>query len=141
MIESQLSKYRRGDPCSELPLPKVQVDEARDIFEAIDSSDRPELGLLSEDLFFRIQKSIILGQSGQLLAQLAKEARLAYNLGRPLHAHKQRFLAHLVLFLRLKGLDVPKEDGDYFVKSYTEYLISEKKVWIYSSVIFLARVV
>ncbi|KAG0346955.1 hypothetical protein BG005_000443 [Podila minutissima] len=127
MIESQLSKYRRGDPCSELPLPKVQVDEARDIFEAIDSSDRPELGLLSEDLFFRIQKSIILGQSGQLLAQLAKEARLAYNLGRPLHAHKQRFLAHLVLFLRLKGLDVPKEDGDYFVKSYTEYLISEKK--------------
>ncbi|KAG0030035.1 hypothetical protein BGZ81_003137 [Podila clonocystis] len=127
MIEAQLSKYRRGDPCSELPLPKVQIDEARDIFEAIASSDRPELGLLSEDLFFRIQKSIILGQSGQLLAQLAKEARLAYNMGRPLHAHKQRFLAHLVLFLRLKGLDVPKEDGDYFVKSYTEYLISEKK--------------
>ncbi|KAI9239142.1 MAG: nuclear pore protein 84/107 [Podila humilis] len=126
MIEAQLSKYRRGDPCSELPLPKVQVDEARDVFAAIDSSDRPELGLLSEDMFFRIQKSIILGQSGQLLAQLAKEARLSYNMGRPLHAHKQRFLAHLVLFLRLKGQNVPKEDGDYFVKSYTDYLISEK---------------
>lgn len=80
-------------------------------------------------MFFRIQKSIILGQSGQLLAQLAKEARLSYNMGRPLHAHKQRFLAHLVLFLRLKSQNVPKEDGDYFVKSYTDYLISEKMVW------------
>lgn len=44
MIEAQLSKYRRGDPCLELPLPKVQVDEAKDVFAAIDSSDRPELG-------------------------------------------------------------------------------------------------
>ncbi|KAG0330967.1 hypothetical protein BG004_001883, partial [Podila humilis] len=126
MIESELSTYHRGDPCSDLPLPKIHVDDAKDVFAAIDSSNKPYLEDLSKDLFFRVQRSIILGNSAEMLSKLANEARKSYNMGVPTDPYRLRFLAHFVLVLRSRGLNVSKDDGDYFVKTFTEYLIDQK---------------
>ncbi|KAF9406299.1 Nucleoporin nup84, partial [Podila epigama] len=126
MTEAQLSKYGRGDSCAELPLPQAHIDEAKDIFASIANSNKPELRSVVDDIFFKIQRGIILGQTNQLVTQLAKDARVSFNMGKALSPQMQRFLAHFVLLLRSKGLDIPKEDGDFFVNNYVEYLIAEK---------------
>jgi hypothetical protein len=79
-------------------------------------------------MFKAIQTSIILGQTDQMLTKMAREAREARSTGAPLRPHMLRFLAHFVLLLRSKNAHVPKADGDFFIKSYVDFLISKQQV-------------
>jgi hypothetical protein len=82
----------------------------------------------SKDMFKTIQTSIILGQTDQMLTIMAREGRAARKAGAPLRPHMLRFMAHFVLLLRSKKSNVPKADGDYFIKSYVDLLISKQLV-------------
>ncbi|KAG0020851.1 Nucleoporin nup84 [Entomortierella chlamydospora] len=118
MIEARLSQFNRGGPCKVLPLPAAKIIYAKDIFNSLTNSENLELRT--------IQTSIILGQTDQLLAKMATEAKASGKSGAPLKPHLMRFLAHFVLLLRSKQSNVPKDSGDYFIKIYVDYLISRK---------------
>src|SRR5690554_6725821 len=84
----------------------------------------------SKDLFRFIQTSIILGQTDQLLSKMTKDAEASGKSGASLRPHMLRFMAHFVLLLRSKGINVPKAEGDYFITKYVEFLISRKLVCV-----------
>ena len=79
-------------------------------------------------MFKSIQRSIILGETDEMIAKMAKEARASRKAGAPLRPHMLRFMAHFVLLLRSKKSNVPKADGDFFIKSYVDFLISKQLV-------------
>ncbi|OAQ29773.1 nuclear pore protein 84/107 [Linnemannia elongata AG-77] len=126
MIENRLSQFNRGGPSKALPIPTTTISSAKDIFDSIDNSDDQKLRNDSKDMFKTIQTSIILGQTDQMLTNMAREARSARKAGAPLRPHMLRFMAHFVLLLRSKKSNVPKADGDFFIKSYVDLLISKQ---------------
>ncbi|KAF9209649.1 Nucleoporin nup84 [Haplosporangium sp. Z 27] len=126
MIEARLSQFNRGGPCKLLPLPATKTTSTKDIFNSLMNSENLELKNASRDTFRTIQTSIILGQTDQLLVKMATEAKASGKSGTPLQPHLMRFMAHLVILLRSKGSNVPKDTGDYFIKIYVDYLISRK---------------
>ncbi|KAI7828810.1 nuclear pore protein 84/107 [Gamsiella multidivaricata] len=126
MIEGRLSQFNRGGASKALPLPATKITSAKAVFDSLANSDSEELRNTSKDVFKAIQTSIILGQTDQLLAKMARDAKASSSIGAPLRPHMLRFMAHFVLLLRSRNSVVPKDDGDYFVKSYVDYLISRK---------------
>ncbi|KAI1319933.1 hypothetical protein EDD11_002608 [Mortierella claussenii] len=126
MVETRLSQFNRGGASKALPLPVAKVTSAKDIFASLTNSSSQELRNASQDIFRTIQTSIILGQTDQLLVKMAKDAKISAGAGTPMRPHMLRFMAHFVLLLRSKKSHVPKETGDYFMKSYVDYLISKK---------------
>ncbi|KAF9154516.1 Nucleoporin nup84 [Linnemannia schmuckeri] len=126
MVEGRLSQFNRDGPSKALPIPTTTVSSAKDIFDSIENSDDQKLRNDSKDMFKTIQTSIILGQTDQMLTNMAREARSACKAGAPLRPHMLRFMAHFVLLLRSKKSNVPKADGDYFIKSYVDLLISKQ---------------
>ncbi|KAG0315535.1 Nucleoporin nup84 [Linnemannia gamsii] len=126
MVEDRLSQFNRGGPSKALPIPTTTFTSAKDIFDSIDNSDDQKLKNDSKDMFKTIQTSIILGQTDQMLTIMAREGRAARKAGAPLRPHMLRFMAHFVLLLRSKKSNVPKADGDYFIKSYVDLLISKQ---------------
>ncbi|KAF9909156.1 Nucleoporin nup84 [Linnemannia zychae] len=127
MVEDRLSKFNRGGRSKSLPIPTATFSSAKDIFDSMANSDDQQLRNDSKDMFKAIQTSIILGQTDQMLAKLAREAKEARNTGAPLRPHMLRFLAHFVLLLRSKNANVPKADGDFFIKNYVDFLISKQQ--------------
>ncbi|KAF9571810.1 Nucleoporin nup84 [Mortierella alpina] len=126
MVEERLSQFNRGAPTKALPLPNVTITSAKDIFDNLANSENRNLSNASKDIFRTIQVSIILGRTDELLSKMAKEARAASKSGSPPRPHMLRFMTHFVLLLRSKGASVPKADGDYFIKTFVDYLISRK---------------
>ncbi|KAF9583870.1 Nucleoporin nup84 [Lunasporangiospora selenospora] len=126
MIEGRLSQFHRGGVSSALPHPSCKITSAKDIFENLTNSEIPELRNVSNDMFKEIQRSIILGQTDLQLTRMARRARESGENGLPLRPHMLRFMAHFVIFLRSSDSNVPPQDGDYFIKSYVDYLISRK---------------
>ncbi|KAF9922764.1 Nucleoporin nup84 [Linnemannia zychae] len=125
MIEARLSQFNRGGTSKALPIPTVTVSSAKEIFDSISNSDNQELRNASKDMFKEIQTSIILGHTDLIISKMAKEARSSLKAGAPLRPHMLRFMAHFVLLLRSKKSNVPKADGDFFIKSYVDFLISK----------------
>ncbi|KAG0006490.1 hypothetical protein BGZ65_007375 [Modicella reniformis] len=132
MIEARLSQFGRGGPSKILPLPTTRTTSAKDIFDGLANSDDHALrnGSVtrnaSKDLFNVIQTSIILEETDQLLIKMVRDAKALDGSGTPLRSHMLRFMAHFVLLLRSRSPTVPKEEGDYFIKTYVDYLISKK---------------
>ncbi|KAG0214493.1 Nucleoporin nup84 [Mortierella sp. GBA30] len=126
MIEDRLSQFNRGAPSNALPMPKTTITCAKDIFDSLARSENKELSHASKDTFKKIQISIITGQTDGLLKQMAEEARALNKTHVPPRPHMLRFMTHFVLLLRSKGTNVPKDDGDYFIKAFVDYLISRK---------------
>ncbi|KAG0379765.1 hypothetical protein BGX24_011787 [Mortierella sp. AD032] len=127
MVEDRLSNFNRGGRSKTLPIPMATVSNAKDIFDSIGNSDDQQLRNDSKDMFKTIQTSIILGQTDQMITKMAREAKEARNTGAPLRPHMLRFMAHFVLLLRSKNFNVPKADGDFFIKSYVDFLISKRQ--------------
>ncbi|KAG0264732.1 Nucleoporin nup84 [Mortierella polycephala] len=126
MIETRLSQFNRGGPSKALPLPTTKISSAKDIFDSLANGESEDLRNASKDLFRFIQTSIILGQTDQLLSKMTKDAETSGKSGASLRPHMLRFMAHFVLLLRSKGINVPKAEGDYFITKYVEFLISRK---------------
>ncbi|KAG9326615.1 hypothetical protein KVV02_006126 [Mortierella alpina] len=126
LVEERLSQFNRGAPTKALPLPSVTITSAKDIFDSLANSENKNLSHASKDIFRTIQISIILGRTDELLSNMAKEARASSKSGSPPRPHMLRFMTHFVLLLRSKGVNVPKADGDYFIKAFVDYLISRR---------------
>ncbi|KAF9108716.1 hypothetical protein BGX29_008248 [Mortierella sp. GBA35] len=126
MVEARLTQFKRGGPSKVLPIPTTTVSSTKDIFDSIDNSDDQQLRNESKDMFKTIQTSIILGETDEMITKMAKEARASRKAGAPLRPHMLRFMAHFVLLLRSKKSNVPKADGDFFIKSYVDFLISKQ---------------
>ncbi|KAF9904788.1 hypothetical protein BX616_001201, partial [Lobosporangium transversale] len=126
MNEARLGQFNRGGASKALPLPASTVTSAKDIFNNLMNSDNQEVKNASQETFRRVQMSIILGQTDQLLVKMAKEAQASSKNGSPIQPHLLRFMAHFVLLLQSKEAHVPKDAGNYFIKSYVDYLISRK---------------
>ncbi|KAI8597581.1 nuclear pore protein 84/107 [Dissophora ornata] len=127
MVEARLSQFNRGGPSKALSLPTPKITSAEKIFEGLVNSDNQDLRNESKDMFKTIQTSIVLGRTDQLLTKMARDAMASGQTGAPLRPHMMRFLAHLVIYLRLRSDSaVPEDAGNYFIKIYVDYLISKK---------------
>ncbi|KAK3808490.1 MAG: nuclear pore protein 84/107 [Benniella sp.] len=126
MIESRLAQFDRGGRSKTLALPITKIASTKDIFDRLANSDNQAVKDASKDLFKSIQTSIILGETDQLLVKMANDAKASNRTGTPLRPHMLRFMAHFILLLRSRSSTVPKEEGDYFIKIYVDYLISKK---------------
>ncbi|KAI8360406.1 nuclear pore protein 84/107 [Mortierella sp. GBAus27b] len=126
MIEVRLAQFDRGGRSKALPLPPTRIAAAKDIFSTLANSNSQAVKDASKDLFKSIQTSIILNETDQLLVKMANDAKASSTTGTSLRPHMLRFMAHFVLLLRSRSMTVPQEAGDYFVKTYVDYLISKK---------------